>query len=107
MVVKNRDCEERLICSGRRKLLAYDGHLMSVQWTFPRDGGGAIHKHPHEQITYIVSGKLIFHEEGREDVIVEPGDTTYIAPDVMHGLTALEDSVVVDIFTPLREDFLA
>ena len=90
----------------KRKILSYSNNLMTVELTFPKGATGARHSHPHEQIGYIVSGSLIYQEEGQEDKILHTGDTYYVAPNIVHGVEILEDTKLLDIFTPMREDFL-
>ena len=90
----------------KRKILSYSNNLMTVELTFPKGATGAKHSHPHEQIGYIVSGSLIYQEEGQEDKILHTGDTYYVAPNIVHGVEILEDTKLLDIFTPMREDFL-
>lgn len=89
-----------------RKVLSYSKNLMTVELCFEKGAVGAKHSHPHEQIGYIVSGKLVYQEEGCEDKILETGDTYYVAPNVVHGVEILEDTKLLDIFTPMREDFV-
>lgn len=69
--------------------------------------GAAIpsHSHPHEQTGFMVSGKLRFNIAG-EIAVAEPGDSWCIPGDVEHSAEALEDSVVIEIFSPVREDYL-
>ena len=89
-----------------RKILNYGGKLMMVEVTMQKGGRGETHTHPHEQISYIAAGSFEF-TVGEEKQIVHAGDSLYVAPNVPHGTLSLEDgSVVVDIFTPIREDFL-
>lgn len=64
------------------------------------------HKHVHEQTGYLVSGSLRFFGEG-EDAVVQPGDCWNFLPNVPHGAEALEDSVAIEVFSPIREDYLA
>lgn len=64
------------------------------------------HSHPHEQIGYLISGKLKFEIDGQDTFIAEPGAAWCIDGDVAHQADVLEDSVVVEIFHPVREDFL-
>ena len=90
----------------KRKILSYSNNLMTVELTFPKGATGAKHSHPHEQIGYIVSGSLIYQEEGQEDKILHTGDTYYVAPNIVHGVEILEDTKLLDIFTPMREDFI-
>ena len=89
-----------------RKVLAYSKNLMTVELRFEKGAVGAPHSHPHEQIGYIISGKLVYQEEGQENKILETGDTYYVSPDVIHGVQILEDTKLLDIFTPMREDFV-
>lgn len=89
----------------RRKIMAYGDRLMAVYVEFKRGSVGAIHRHPHEQITYIQSGSLTVHING-ETRVMRGGDFYFIPPDVEHGVEALEESVLVDFFTPMREDFV-
>ena len=63
------------------------------------------HRHPHEQTGYLVSGRLSFLI-GEERTTVEAGDSWCIPGGVEHGARALEDSVVVEVFSPVREDYL-
>lgn len=88
-----------------RRVLAYGGTLMAVEVSFEKDAVGPLHHHPHEQLTYVLSGRFAFTigDETRE---VGPGDTLYKAPDVVHGCVCLEAGVLLDTFTPQREDFL-
>jgi quercetin dioxygenase-like cupin family protein len=64
------------------------------------------HTHPHEQMSMVVSGRVKFFVEGAER-IASPGDVLHFPPDCLHGATMLDEEVVlIDVFTPLREDFL-
>ncbi len=88
-----------------RRILAYNDNMMTVENTFEKGAVGAMHSHPHTQITYIVSGKFSF-TIGEETRIVTAGDTLLKEDGVIHGCTCLEAGVLVDIFNPMREDFL-
>ena len=67
--------------------------------------GVPTHSHPHEQIGYVVKGSFEI-TLGDEKTVINAGDTYYVPPDIIHGVVALEDGVLLDIFTPQREDFL-
>ncbi len=103
----NADIEKQDLGGGvSRKILTYGGKLMMVEVTMAKGGRGEVHTHPHEQISYIANGSFEF-TVGDEKKTVHRGDSLYVAPNVPHGTLSLEDgSVVVDIFTPIREDFL-
>ncbi|MCL2568231.1 MAG: cupin domain-containing protein [Oscillospiraceae bacterium] len=92
-----------------RRVLAHDGTLMLVHMTFHvKNDDPGMHSHPHEQIVYVEKGKFEFiKEDGSEPFILTDGDSAYFEPNVKHGARVLEDnSVLLDIFTPIREDFL-
>lgn len=89
-----------------RKVLAYSENLMSVELKFEKGAVGAKHSHPHEQIGYVISGSLVYQEEGQEDKALLAGDTYYVAPNVVHGVIALEETMLLDLFTPMRKDFV-
>jgi len=78
-----------------------------THWAFYKDAVLASHSHHHEQISYVVSGKVSFETEGGEARIVEAEGFAVFAPNEIHGGKALEDSVVLDAFSPAREDFKA
>jgi quercetin dioxygenase-like cupin family protein len=63
------------------------------------------HSHPHEQTGYLVSGQLRL-SIGRETFEVGPGDSWCIPGDIEHGAEVLEDTVAVEVFSPVREDYL-
>ena len=79
--------------------------LSLTHWTFKKDAVLAEHSHPHEQITYVVSGKIRFDRKDREPLVVGTGGFVVFAPEEPHGGTALEDTIAVDAFSPAREDF--
>ncbi|MDR1584695.1 MAG: cupin domain-containing protein [Prevotellaceae bacterium] len=89
----------------RRQILGYDGQLMLVKVAFEKGAIGVGHAHFHSQSTYVVSGVFEFHVDGKKQ-IVKAGDGVYIAPDVFHGATCLEAGTLIDVFSPVREDFL-
>ena len=91
--------------TSRRKILAHEGTQMMVEVTFDKGGEGAPHRHMHEQITYVAKGKFIFTIEGAQYTVAQ-GDSLYFPSNALHGCVCLEDGVLVDIFTPQREDFL-
>ena len=107
MFVENKSIPSTDLGGGvTRKVLAYSKNLMTVELHFEKGAVGAPHSHPHEQIGYIISGKLVYQEEGQADKILETGDTYYVAPNVVHGVQILEETKLLDIFTPMREDFV-
>jgi len=90
----------------QRKILGYDPKIMMVCVKFRKGSVGSLHKHPHRQVTFIERGSFDV-QIGADKKTLKAGDCYYIPPDVEHGVIALEDSSLVDVFTPAREDFLA
>lgn len=88
-----------------RRVLGYSDDAMCVENTFETGAIGALHSHPHTQVTYIVSGKFEF-TIGDKKYEVKAGDTLVKKNGVVHGCVALEGGVMVDFFTPMREDFI-
>ncbi|WP_281827223.1 cupin domain-containing protein [Jannaschia rubra] len=89
----------------KRKVAAHNDNLMAVEVHFETGTVAARHSHPHEQITYVISGRFEF-VVGDETYIVSAGDSLYKQPHIEHGATCLEAGTLLDIFTPHREDFL-
>ena len=89
----------------KRKILAYDEKLMLVRVEFKKDSVGKIHKHYHSQITNVESGRfeVIIDTEKK---VLKAGDVFYIPPNIEHGCICLEDGVLIDVFSPMREDFI-
>lgn len=88
-----------------RRVLAYSDVLMCVENTFEKGAVGKLHSHPHTQITYVVSGVFSFTIDG-EERIVKAGDTMLKEDGVIHGCTCLEAGILLDIFNPMRADFV-
>lgn len=89
----------------KRKILAHGGNMMAVEVHFEEGAVGALHSHPHEQVTYVLSGVFEFII-GDETHIVQAGDTLYKKPEIIHGCVCKKAGVLLDTFTPQRLDFL-
>jgi len=89
----------------KRKVLGYDEQIMMVVIHFEKGAVGSLHHHVHRQVSYVASGKFEVTING-EQQILQTGDCFFAAPDLVHGVTALEQGSLVDVFTPAREDFL-
>ncbi len=102
----NKDHDWEQFADGvRRKILGYEKDIMLVLLEFKKGAVGTLHKHPHKQVGYLVSGSFEVRIQG-ERKIMKAGDAYLALPDVEHGVLALEDSVIIDVFTPYREDFV-
>jgi len=89
--------EQKTLVFGERTLLT-EFHLAGGS-ELPR------HAHPHEQTGYLVSGRLRLHI-GSESFDAGPGDSWSVPPHLEHGAEVIEDAVAVEVFSPVREDYL-
>jgi len=87
------------------KTIVYGQHTLMTEVKLDKGAVVPPHQHPHEQTGYLVSGRMDFLVDG-EHHIAKPGDNWNIAGEIEHGATALEDSVVIEVFSPVREDYL-
>jgi quercetin dioxygenase-like cupin family protein len=91
---------------GIQRQMVVGENVMMVRFTFEPFLVTPEHTHPHEQMTLVIQGKVKFFIEG-EVKIVSPGDVLHFPPHNRHGATMLDEEVVlIDIFSPIREDFL-
>lgn len=88
-----------------RKILGYDEHLMMVCIRFEKGAIGSLHHHFQRQISYVESGRFEVNIDGKKSVL-QKGDCFFVAPDLVHGVLALEKGILIDVFTPARMDFL-
>jgi quercetin dioxygenase-like cupin family protein len=89
----------------KRRLISGE-KVMMVLLTFDQGAIVAQHKHPHEQITHIVSGSMEFEIDGEKRVL-SSGEAAYVPSNVPHGAVLLADTVTLEVFSPPREDFLS
>ncbi|GAB3831422.1 cupin domain-containing protein [Hymenobacter jeollabukensis] len=89
----------------RRQVLAYGPELMLVKVAFEAGAVGAEHQHPHAQTSYVESGAFEYTIAGATRVL-RTGDSCFVPGNTLHGTTCLESGVLLDSFSPLREDFL-
>jgi len=88
-----------------RQIMGYTKDLMLVRVEFKKGAEGYVHNHPHEQVTYVESGSFEVNLGG-EKKILTAGDAFVMESDIEHGAICLEDGVLIDTFSPMREDFL-
>ena len=88
-----------------RKVLAYCDAMMCVENFFETNAEGAMHNHPHTQITYVAEGRFRF-TIGDEVKEVSKGDSLCKRNGVRHGCVCLEKGTLLDFFSPMREDFV-
>jgi quercetin dioxygenase-like cupin family protein len=104
--IYNEEVEWEQVTEGvRKKILGYDKDLMLVYVEFKKGSIGYLHKHYHTQVSYITGGSFEVNING-EKKVQKAGDCYFLPPNIEHGVVALEDSSLIDVFTPMREDFI-
>jgi quercetin dioxygenase-like cupin family protein len=89
-----------------RQLLGYNDSILMAKVEFEAGAVGAVHAHPHTQVTYVVSGEFDVFIDGVETRL-GPGDSFFIAPNLDHGAVCRKAGVLIDVFSPVRDDFLS
>lgn len=87
------------------KTLVYGEKTLLSEFRLGKDKTLPMHKHPHEQTGYLISGRIILII-GDQRYEAEPGDSWSIPGNVMHGAEVIKDSVAVEVFSPVREEYL-
>lgn len=104
--IENNDIDWEDVAPGmKRKIMSYDERLMVVKVSFEKGAVGTLHQHYHTQITHIESGVFEVEVSGEKKVL-KAGDAFYIPPNAIHGAVCLEAGVLIDVFSPMREDFV-
>ena len=87
-----------------RQIFGHDDKIMMVRVKFEIGSVGVVHKHPHVQVSYVESG--IFELTiGNEVKILKQGDGYFVPSGILHGCVCKEAGILIDVFTPAREDF--
>ncbi|WP_080239378.1 cupin domain-containing protein [Spirosoma rigui] len=89
----------------KRKVMTYDANVMLVKVAFETGGVGSPHSHFHTQMSYVESGVFTITIAG-EARTVRAGDVFYVPSNAWHGAVCEAAGMLVDVFTPMREDFI-
>lgn len=108
ITVKKEEALKRVFKGVSLDSLAVGERSMVTKMNYAAGDFATLHRHPHEQCGYVVSGRyrLIVERESRIDLILTAGDSYAIPGDTPHSFEVLEGGEVVDVFTPHREDYL-
>lgn len=89
----------------RRKVMSFNQNIMLVKVAFEKGGIGVLHHHPHLQMSYIASGifEITINSEAK---ILRGGDVYFVPSNVIHGAVCIEDGILIDVFSPMRADFV-
>ena len=104
--IKGNDLDWETVGEGlKRQIMGYDDKIMLVKVHFEVGAVGKMHEHYHSQTTYVESGTFDV-TIGEETKTLKGGDCFYIPPHTMHGAICSEAGVLIDVFSPIREDFM-
>ena len=109
-VLKFDEVPYEQVREGLKRKIIHTDSLMTVLLDFsdgPWDKPEPPHSHPHEQVSYVAEGEILFFCEGEPEQHLKQGDLFAVAGGIKHTVQLLTEKVrLVDSFTPLREDFL-
>ena len=88
-----------------RKTLVYGERTLMTEFKLAAGHTLPVHSHPHEQTGYLVSGHIVLSVDGTPYDML-PGDSWAILAGIEHGAQIIEDSVAIEVFSPVREDYL-
>lgn len=104
--IDSKDIEWEDLGGGlQRQMLGYNPDLMMVKVRFEKGAIGQPHAHHHRQVTYVEQGAFEVHINGKKQVL-RAGDSFFVPAEAVHGCVALEPGVLLDVFTPFRDEFL-
>ena len=89
----------------RRAVLSERPEMMLVAFSFEPGAVGALHSHAHTQVSYVAEGSFDVTVDGITQRL-GTGSSFIVAPNLVHGVVALEKGLLIDTFTPRRDDFL-
>ena len=88
-----------------RQLFGYNDSILMARVEFAPGAVGAVHAHPHSQVTYVESGEFEVFIDGEKQRL-GAGDSFFVDPNLDHGALCLKAGVLLDVFSPVRDDFL-
>ncbi len=101
----NEEGFKELMDKAKMKTLVHGEKTLLAEFRLAKGAAVPFHDHPHEQTGYLIAGRLEFTVDG-ETYTAEPGDSWCIPGNIGHSAVATEDTVVVEVFSPVREDYL-
>lgn len=89
----------------KRKIMAYNDSMMLVKVAFESGAVGVLHRHPHTQASYVSKGIFDISIDG-VTTRLRAGDVYFVPSELIHGAVCIESGELVDVFSPMREDFV-
>lgn len=103
---KDKEQDWEIVGNGiSRKITGYNESIMMVKVAFKKDAVGALHSHIHTQTTFVSEGEFEVIIGGEKKILAK-GDCFFTPSNIEHGVTCLEEGELIDVFSPVREDFL-
>lgn len=102
---KSNDGYKQVLEGIKIKTLVYGDKSLLTEFRLEKGSRLPLHAHPHEQTGYLISGQIRL-SIGEDVVEVAPGDSWSVPGGVEHGVEILADSVAIEVFSPVREDYL-
>jgi quercetin dioxygenase-like cupin family protein len=102
---RNTEGYKQVLDGIKLKTLVYGDKTLFTEFRLKRGSQLPKHAHPQEQTGYLVSGRIRF-TIGAETFDVDPGDSWCVPSNIEHQAEILADSVAVEVFSPIREDYL-
>jgi quercetin dioxygenase-like cupin family protein len=102
---KDTGKSRELVAGVELTTLVHGEKTLMGQFKIAKGSSVPVHSHPHEQTGFMISGKLRFTVDG-EITDVEAGDSWCLPGGIDHSAEALEDSMIIEVFSPVREDYL-
>ena len=109
MVTKKEEAKKKVFKGVSLDVLAIGDKSMVTKMNYVKGNFASLHARPNEQSGYVISGKyrLQIEAPGKTiEVILNPGDTYAIPENIPHSFEVIEGGEVIDVFTPIREDYL-
>jgi quercetin dioxygenase-like cupin family protein len=105
MIVKSENAKYREFHGVQFQVLAVGPKTMVSKMLYKANDSVPFHKHSNEQSGYVISGRYRL-KFGQYDQVIGPGDSYAIPENIEHGIEILEPGEVIDVFTPVRQDYL-
>ena len=104
--IADESMEWEVVAPGvKRKIVTYEDRIMLVKVAFEKGGIGALHHHYHTQLSYLAGGVFEVEVDGKKQILKD-GDVFHVSPNLVHGVVCLEAGMLIDVFSPMREDFI-
>lgn len=104
-ILNIKELKTKEILPGFIARMASMENMLFSHWTVEKGASLPAHHHIHEQISILIEGKFEFTLAGKTEII-EPGMVVMIPSDAIHSGRAIEDCVIIDIFSPIRQDYV-